>query len=157
MERVYADGTNVFEHYPRPDTVCVSIKFRGGAMAMVTNSYAMPGIATEVCIVGSRKMLRARYGKCWVQPYPARWSIAELLWIAWRDAVIYPYRILYNPFRGACAHFVQCIRTGEQSVLNEVEGRETVRLASVLQESYAKGQAVSPVHKADTFFPATVS
>jgi predicted dehydrogenase len=156
VERVYAQGTNVFGHYPDPDTVSLSIKFRSGTTAAITNSYAMPGIATEVCILGSRKMLRARYGKCWVQPYPRRWSIPGLLRIAFREAVIYPYRILYNPFQGSCAHFVHCIRTGQRSGLDEVEGRESVRLASMLQESYSKGQVVAPVPGGGALFPAVV-
>jgi predicted dehydrogenase len=157
VEHVYAEGTNVFAKYPQPDTVCLNIKFQNGAMAVVANSYGMPGISTEVCILGSRKMLRAKYGKCWVQSHPPYWSIPRLLRITFREAVIYPYRILYNPFRGSCAHFADCIRRTQPSLSNEIEGRETIRLASMLQESYSKGQVVAPRRKMEPFFSASMS
>ncbi len=142
VKQVYAEGTNVFQNHPKPDSVCLNLKFNNGASAVVINSYAMPSVSTEVTIMGSSKMLCLKYGKVIVQNLPSKWSIPSMLWITFKQAVIFPYRILYNPLAGACNHFVECLYENKPPLIDEKEGRENIRLASLLNESYIKGNVV---------------
>ncbi len=140
---VYAAGTNVFADFPAPDTVSLNLKLRGGGLAVVSNSYGLPALCTEACLSGTNGLLRVRYGKCWVEPHPRRWSIPALLRRTLREAVVFPHRILYNPFVGSCRHFIDCVRSGRRPAVDEVEGRETMRLCRLLDQSYARQAVVS--------------
>lgn len=142
VKQVYAEGTNVFSQHPKPDSVCLNLKFNNGVSAAVINSYAMPSVSTEIMIMGSSKMLCLKYGKVIIQRLPSKWSIPLMLWITFKQAVVFPYRILYNPLAGACNHFVDCLYKNEPSELNEIEGMENIRLASLLNESYIKGDVI---------------
>lgn len=143
VQQVYTEGTNVFPNYPRPDSVCLNIKFREGTSAVIINNYAMPNLSPEILILGSKKMLQLRYGKVLVQALPKRWSMPRLLWITLRESIIFPHRILYNPVKNACNNFIECIRNNQPSPLNEIEGRENIRLAELLNKSYRQGKALS--------------
>src|SRR3989338_3792921 len=79
VKQVYAEGTNVFKNHPRPDSVCLNLKYNSGASAVVINSYAMPSISTEVEIIGRAKILILKYGKVIVQKLPLMWSIPSIL------------------------------------------------------------------------------
>jgi len=142
IEDVYAGGANVLPQTPAPDTVGVTLRLRGGIAAVLVNSYAMPSLATEVVILGSRKMLRLRYGKVMVQTLPDSWSIPLLLWRTFRESLVIPYRILYNPCRGSCRYFVECVRRGQSPVPDEIEGRENMRVCSLILESCTSGKGV---------------
>jgi predicted dehydrogenase len=140
IARVHAEGTNVFRDHPRPDSVCLTLNFTNGACAIVLNSYAMPGVSTEVRILGSRKSLLLRCGKIVVHKAPVKWSIPQLVWITFRESMIMPFRILTNPLAGACNHFIECIRKDHSPLIDEIEGRENVRLAALLTQSFTEGK-----------------
>jgi len=142
VERVYAEGTNVFPHYPDPDSVNLNIRFKDGVVAGIINNYAMPNLSPEILILGSRKMLRLRYGKVLLQSLPKKWSIPRLLWMSLQESMILPYRILYNPLKNSCNAFVECIRSHKPSPSNEIEGRENVRVAELLNKSYREGKVI---------------
>ena len=143
VQAVYSQGTNIFSNYPRPDTVSLNIKFKDGLSAGIINTYAMPNLSPEILILGSKKMLRLKYGKVLVQKLPGRWSIPSLLWITLKESMILPYRILYNPLKNACGYFVECIRDNKPPIVDEIEGRENVRLAELLNESYRQERALT--------------
>jgi predicted dehydrogenase len=142
VRQVYAEGSNVFRNHPKPDSVCLNLKFADGSSAIVLNSYAMPSVSTEVRILGSRKTLLLRSGKIILRKLPAKWSIPLLVWITLRESMILPYRILTNPLAGACNHFIDCIRKNRRPLIDEIEGRENVRLAALLTQSFMEGRAL---------------
>ena len=146
IELAYTEGANVFRHSPRPDSVCINLKLGGGASAVLVNTYAMPSLSAEIVILGSRKMLRLRYGKIIIHRLPEKWSVFGLICTTLRESIVFPYRMFYNPIMGACNHFIKCVTNNRVSPVNEVEGRENVRLTDLFHESYEsrRSLAISP-------------
>lgn len=142
IKQVYTEGSTVFGKEPSPDSVCLNLKFKDGTSAVIINTNALPTLTPEIKILGSKKALTLKLGKIIIQKLPKKWSISHYLWITLKESVIFPYRILYNPFKGICNHFIECIKNNEFSPCNEEEGMENVRTTELLRESYIQNKII---------------
>lgn len=140
---VSAAGSNVFDGLPSPDSVSLNISFKGNVLATVVNTYGFPSVSNQVLVCGTKKTLQIKYGKVLISKIPSVWSVPAMLKLTFKEAVVFPYRIMNNPLKGACDRFIQCVQKNEQSPLNEIEGRETLKLAELLAESYDKNQVIT--------------
>lgn len=127
------------------DVAFATVFFDGGALAHLHTSWLDPHKIRKVTVVGSRKMAviddgagaeKVRlYDKGVVDSYA---NYGESL--AVRSGDIYIPRIaMQEPLRLECAHFVDCIRTGDTPRTDGRSGLDVVRILEAAQRSLREG------------------
>jgi len=140
---VCAHGVTVLDWPVRPDTAALTLRYESGAIAEITTSQASPGLTPELMMIGTRATLRLAFGRVRVVRQRDEWRTAALLWNLARESMILPWRVLRNPFAGACRHFVDCVRRGRRSESDEHAARRTLRVCEAATKSYLEGKHVT--------------
>jgi predicted dehydrogenase len=144
--------------YLRPgvqDVVFASVHFEGGRLAHLHTSWLDPQKVRKVTLVGSQRMVviddmepaeKVRvYDKGLEFDRDSGYaSYQEALSIRSGDVVI-PRIPVVEPLRNECAHFLQCVRTGERPRTDGREGLAVVRLLDAARRSLEEEGARIPV------------
>ncbi len=140
-EKVFASGTTAGEMEINPDTATTTLLYPDKTIAEITTSFASPGIAPELMIVGSKAALNLRFGCVSMTQNDFR-TLPELILLMFRDSMTLPFRILKNPFQGSCKHFINCVLNNRQSESDVLSALKTFRITSAAELSYQKGSPV---------------
>lgn len=132
VERVYARGVLGHE-YNRLDYALVTLRFESGAIAHVEGHWGYPGpFNYSIEVAGSRALLTADSTE------PAS---LELIGGATGDVV--DLATGENPYQTELEHFVRCIATGEESIVEGRDAYEALRISLAATESVLTGEPVT--------------
>ncbi len=126
--RIEARGFDILGHH-HPDSVTLTFDFDNGARAEIRNSLAIPGLAPEISIVGTKGVVHVRHGKVIFEAMLAPRSAGGMFWSAARRGAVLPWRLIRNPFSGSCRHFRECIVRDEISSCDETAALATIEIA----------------------------
>jgi predicted dehydrogenase len=119
------------------DITNMSITFASGRFATVVSSWLDPRKVREMTFVGKRKMIvyddvqpleKIRIFDTRVERPPHYDTFAEFTYAYHYGDQHIPYVKQEEPLKVETAHFLDCIRSGEQPVSNGVQGMELVRI-----------------------------
>ena len=119
------------------DITNMSITFPSGRFATVVSSWLDPRKVREMTFVGKRKMIvyddvqpleKIRIFDTRVECPPHYDTFAEFTYAYHYGDQHIPYVKQEEPLKVETAHFLDCIRSGEQPVSNGVQGMELVRI-----------------------------
>jgi predicted dehydrogenase len=119
------------------DITNMSITFSSGRFATVVSSWLDPRKVREMTFVGKRKMIvyddvqpleKIRIFDTRVERPPHYDTFAEFTYAYHYGDQHIPYVKQEEPLKVETAHFLDCIRSGEQPVSNGVQGMELVRI-----------------------------
>ncbi len=133
--RVRAVGTAVWPWPLRPDTATIQMEYANGRLAEITMTLATPGLAPTLLAIGTQGTLTLTAGRVRIVPARAVWSLPAAIALLFRESVTLPWRVLRNPFLGACRHWVACIRDGRPNPSDAASARRTHRLLDAAQRS----------------------
>jgi UDP-N-acetylglucosamine 3-dehydrogenase len=132
VERVYARGM-LGREYNRLDYVLATLRFRSGAIAHVEGHWGYPGpFNYSIEVAGSRALLTADS----TEP-------ASLELIGGDSDKIPDLAPGKNPYEKELEHFVSCISTGEESILEGRDAYEALRISLAATESVLTGEPVT--------------
>jgi len=117
-ERVFAFGTTVHNWKINPDTASMALYYPNKMIAEITASIASPGLAPELLIIGTEGSLRLSYGRVLIVKKRDIWTLPSSIALMFKESMIIPFRILRNPFKRSCEHFINCVITGTESDCN---------------------------------------
>ncbi|MFH0826973.1 MAG: Gfo/Idh/MocA family oxidoreductase [Candidatus Omnitrophota bacterium] len=141
-EKVFACGTTVHQARLVPDTATMVLYFSPQTLAEITVSLASPGLAPEMLIIGTEGSLRLDYGCVSVVRKRDVWSLPASILLMFRESMTLPYRILKNPFQGACAHFVDCVKRKVPIECDEHSALRAFKVIQAAQRSYRENRSV---------------
>ena len=134
VERVYACGV-LGREYNRLDYALVTLRFEGGAVAHVEGQWGYPGpFNYSIEVAGSRALVTADSTE------PAS---VELLGGAAGSGESPDFLIGKSPFQTELEHFIHCIMTGEESVVEPSDAYEALRIGLAATESVMTGRPVT--------------
>jgi len=142
-EKVFACGTTVHQARLVPDTATMVLNFPPQTIAEITVSLASPGLAPEMLMIGTEGSLRLDYGCVSLVRKRDVWSLPESILLMFRESMTLPHRILKNPFQGACAHFVDCVKRQTPTECDEHSALRTFRVIQAAQMSYRENKPIS--------------
>lgn len=139
-------------HKKIADTTVSHLAFPSGAQAHIFVSWLHPFKEQKLVVVGERKMAVFNDGEPWE-----------------RKLLVYPHTIAWNgqtpvptkaegqpipvepqePLRLECAHFLECVATGQEPRTDGVEGLRVLRVLNASQLSMDKDQSACSVRLAD--------
>jgi UDP-N-acetylglucosamine 3-dehydrogenase len=132
VERVYARGVLGHE-YNRLDYALVTLRFESGAIAHVEGHWGFPGpFNYSIEVAGSRALLMADSRE------PAS---LELIGGTAADGP--DLAAGKGPYETELEHFVRCIATGEESLVEGREAYEALRISLAATESVMTGEPVT--------------
>lgn len=132
VERVYARGVLGHE-YNRLDYALTTLRFESGAIAHVEGHWGFPGpFNYSIEVAGSRALLTADSRE------PAS---LELIGGATDDVV--DLATGKSPYEAELAHFVRCISTGEEAIVEGRDAYEALRIGLAATESVLSGEPVT--------------
>jgi UDP-N-acetylglucosamine 3-dehydrogenase len=134
VERVYARGL-LGREYNRLDYALVTLRFESGAIAHVEGHWGYPGpFNYSIEVAGSRALLTADS----TEP-------ATLEMIREPDAPdgVPDLASGTSPYEIELTHFIHCITTGEQSVVEGRDAYEALRISLAATESVLTGRPVT--------------
>ncbi|HEX2740739.1 MAG TPA: Gfo/Idh/MocA family oxidoreductase [Rubrobacter sp.] len=132
VERVYARGVLGHE-YNRLDYALTTLRFESGAIAHVEGHWGFPGLFNySIEVAGSRALLTADSRE------PAS---LELIGGATDDVV--DLATGKSPYEAELAHFVRCISTGEEAIVEGRDAYEALRIGLAATESVLTGKPVT--------------
>lgn len=134
VERVYARGV-LGREYNRLDYALVTLRFRSGAIAHVEGHWGYPGpFNYSIEVAGSRALLTAdstEPGTLGVIREPdAPGGVPDLA-------------SGKSPYEAELAHFIRCIATGEESIVEGRDAYEALRISLAATESVLSGEPVT--------------
>jgi predicted dehydrogenase len=141
VERVYAEGGNLFnpDRAPQIDVASVSIRFKSGAVAAVGCGQAYEwGFAGETSYLACEKAIAEVKGS-FDNPEHLRYILRSE-----------PGRVVEvnygekDLFRAELAHFAECILNDKQPLVPGEEGRASVAVSIAVKESIRTGRPVKP-------------
>ena len=134
VERVYARGV-LGREYNRLDYVLATLRFRGGAIAHVEGHWGYPGpFNYSIEVAGSRALLTAESTE------PATLELIRETAAPGEVPDLAPGK---NPYQKELEHFVRCISTGEESIVEGRDAYEALRISLAATESVLSGRPVT--------------
>ena len=134
VERVYARGV-LGREYNRLDYALVTLRFTGGAIAHVEGQWGYPGSFNySVEVAGSRALATADSTDS-----PAVQLLGGEVGARERSDVL----IGKSPFQTELEHFIHCIATGEESIVEPTDAYEALRIGLAATESVLTGKPVT--------------
>ena len=132
VERVYAGGVMGHE-YNRLDYALVTLRFESGAIAHVEGHWGYPGPFNYfIEVAGSRALLTADS----TEP-------ASLELIGGTEGETTDLATGKSPYETELEHFVRCIATGEESIVEARDAYEALRISLAATESVMTGEPVT--------------
>jgi UDP-N-acetylglucosamine 3-dehydrogenase len=133
VERVYARGVLGHE-YNRLDYALVTLRFESGAIAHVEGHWGFPGTFNySIEVAGSRALLTVDS----TEP-------ASLELVGGMDAGEAPDLASgTSPYVTELEHFIRCIATGEESIVEARDAYEALRISLAATESVLTGEPVT--------------
>jgi UDP-N-acetylglucosamine 3-dehydrogenase len=132
VERVYARGVLGHE-YNRLDYALVTLRFESGAIAHVEGHWGFPGpFNYSIEVAGSRVLLTADS----TEP-------AKLELIGGTSGEALDLAAGKNPYEAELEHFIHCIATGKESVVEGRDAYEALRISLAATESVLTGKPVT--------------
>src|SRR5215210_3249849 len=132
VERVYARGVLGHE-YNRLDYALATLRFESGAIAHVEGHWGYPGpFNYSIEVAGSRALLTADS----TEP-----ALVRL--IGGTSDEIPDLASGKNPYEKELEHFVHCIATGEESIVEGRDAYEALRIGLAATESVLTGEPVT--------------
>jgi UDP-N-acetylglucosamine 3-dehydrogenase len=133
VERLYARGVAGRE-YNRLDYALVTLRFAGGAIAHVEGHWGYPGpFNYSIEVAGSRALVVADS----TQP-----GSVQLLGGAAGAGESPDFLTGKSPFQTELEHFIHCIATGEESLVEPEDAYEALRIGLAATESVVSGKPV---------------
>lgn len=125
------------------DVAFVTLEYPGGEVAHVHVSWLDPGKVRRMTVVGESKMAvyddvsdeRLRIYDRGVMPDKLPDGFGEFKMITRGGDITIPKLDTTEPLRAECAHFVQCIRTGETPISDGMDGYTVVQMLEAAQQS----------------------
>lgn len=142
-DKVFASGTSVYNHKNGPDTATIVLFYPNKMIVEITTSIASPGLSPELLIIGTKGTLRLNYGRVFILEKRDVWALPHLIILMFRESIVIPFRILKNPFKGSCRHFINCVVAEKRSECDEWSALKTFKITTAATESYYKKEAVS--------------
>jgi len=134
VDRVYARGV-LGREYNRLDYVLATLRFRGGAIAHVEGHWGYPGpFNYSIEVAGSRALLAAES----TEP-----GTLELFRETAAPGEVPDLASGKNPYQKELEHFVDCILTGEEPILEGRDAYEALRISLAATESVLSGRPVT--------------
>jgi UDP-N-acetylglucosamine 3-dehydrogenase len=134
VERVYARGI-LGREYNRLDYALVTLRFDGGAIAHVEGHWGYPGpFNYSIEVAGSRALLTADS----TEP-----ATLEMIREPEAPGEVPDLASGTSPYEVELAHFIHCIATGEESVVNGRDAYEALRISLAATESVLTGGPVT--------------
>jgi UDP-N-acetylglucosamine 3-dehydrogenase len=134
VERVYARGV-LGREYNRLDYALVTLRFEGGAIAHVEGQWGYPGpFNYSVEVAGSRALVTADSTDS-----PALQLLGGESGVGESPDVTTGK----SPFQTELEHFVHCIATGEEPVVQPNDAYEALRIGLAATESILTGESVT--------------
>ena len=133
VERLYARGV-LGREYNRLDYALVTLRFAGGAIAHVEGQWGYPGpFNYSIEVAGSRALVAADSTEPGsVQLFGGTTGSGESPDILTGK----------SPFQSELEHFVRCITTGEESLVEPDDAYEALRIGLAATESVVSGRPV---------------
>jgi predicted dehydrogenase len=146
-EWVSAIGCRVLRN-EREDVGFVSIGYPGGVVAHVHVSWADPNKTRELVVVGSDKQVvfndlnaleRVRvFSKGVTMVTPENPSYGEFMFQLRDGDIVSPLIEASEPLKNECAHFVDCVCTGQEPITDGRIGTSAVRVMEAIDLSIAR-------------------
>ena len=134
VERVYARGV-LGREYNRLDYALVSLRFVGGAIAHVEGQWGYPGpFNYSIEVAGSRALATADSTES---------PSVQLLGGAAGPSESPDFLTGKSPFQTELEHFIECIRTGAEPVVEPRDAYEALRIGLAATESVLSGKPVT--------------
>ena len=139
VERVYARSLLASGETSEPDHAFVTLRFRSGAIGYANGSWAYPdGFATRLEVAGDAGILSVN----------SEDSITNRSLLANRQAdqaaVQVPQSALArSPYEDELGHFLRCLETGEEPIINCEDAYEALKLSLACIRSAETGRAVA--------------
>jgi UDP-N-acetylglucosamine 3-dehydrogenase len=132
VQRVYARGM-LGREYNRLDYVLVTLRFESGAIAHVEGHWGYPGpFNYSIEVAGSDALLTANS----TEP-------ASLQLIGGDPEEISDLASGESPYARELEHFIHCIATGEEPIVQANDAREALRIGLAATESVLTGEPVT--------------
>src|SRR5215208_5255200 len=132
VERVYARGM-LGREYNRLDYVLATLRFESGTIAHVEGHWGFPGpFNYSIEVAGSRALLKADS----TEP-------ASLELIGGTSGEVLDLATGKSPYEAELEHFVRCIATGEESIVEARDAYEALRISLAATESVLTGEPVT--------------
>jgi predicted dehydrogenase len=132
VERVYARGL-LGREYNRLDYVLVTLRFESGAIAHVEGHWGYPGAFNySIEVAGSDALLTVDS----TEP-------ASLQLIGGDPEEIPDLASGESPYAKELEHFIQCIATGEEPIVQAKDAREALRIGLAATESVLTGEPIT--------------
>lgn len=153
---VSAVGTSHFSN-GLADVVSVTIEFGPELMANIIASWLDPRKVREMTIVGTKKMLvyddvslneKVRIYDRGVDGPRHYDSFGDFHYSYRYGDIVTPYLEEYEPLREECAHFLECIRTGNSPRSSGEAGMAVIRILTAAEQSLRLGGARVPLDPA---------
>ena len=150
---VSAIGSRVLRN-EREDVGFMSIGYPNGVIAHIHVSWADPNKTRELVVVGSKKQVvfndlnaleRVRvFSKGVTIIAPENPSYGEFMFQLRDGDIVSPLIEASEPLKNECAHFVECLCTGQPPITDGVSGTAVVRVMEAVDLSTARrGEPVS--------------
>ena len=134
VERVYAKGV-MGREYNRLDYALVTLRFESGAIAHVEGQRGYPGpFNHSMELAGSRALVATDS----TEPAPV-----QLLGGATDPGESPDVVTGKSPFQTELEHFIRCIATGEEPIVDAQDAYEALRIGLAATESVTSGNAVA--------------
>ena len=134
VERVYARGM-LGREYNRLDYVLVTLRFESGAIAHVEGHWGYPGpFNYSIEVAGSSALLTVDS----TEPAPL-----ELIGEASAQGEVPDLASGKSPYEKELEHFVHCITTGEEPIVQAHDASEALRISLAATESVLTGKPVT--------------
>lgn len=140
---------------PGIEDVCsMSLTFPSGRFACIQSSWLDPRKVRDMTIVGSQKMIvyddieplqKIRIYDHRVDPPPHYDTFGEFQYAYHYGDVLAPYIKQEEPLKVECQHFLDCIRTGQSSLTDGLQGLQLVRILEAASESLKRGGGRVPL------------
>ena len=135
-------AANVTPHIE--DVANLTLTFPNGAFATIHNSWLDPKKVRDMAIVGTKKMIvyddlepqqKIKVHDQHVDAPPYYDTFAEFQCAYHYGGMYAPYIKIEEPLRVECLHFMDCIRTGNESLTSGRKGLDLVRVLEAADES----------------------
>ncbi len=134
VERVYARGV-LGREYNRLDYALATLRFMGGAIAHVEGHWGYPGpFNYSIEFAGSRAILTADS----TEP-----GTLEMIREPDAQGEVPDVASDTSPYEAELAHFIRCIATGEESIVQGRDAYEALRISLAATESVLSGEPVT--------------
>ena len=132
VERVYARGV-MGREYNRLDYALTTLRFEGGPIAHVEGHWGYPApFEYAIEVAGSKGLVTADSTEA-----------APLGLLLDTDRVGPGVAVGKSPYQAELEHFVRCLETGEEPVVNGRDAREALRVSLAAIESVRTGEPVT--------------